>query len=130
MGNSALKSHLETSQKTGVFQLTEKGLQEVRGLLFWAETDMIVAAGRHNGLRSPSLNMWSGSGLSQQETQWQNHHSYCFGLLLTQLALIASVSRGAAAADGQPADGRPVWEQDRGSSCRCGKVPAAQESHD
>lgn len=28
MGNSALKSHLETSQKTGVFQLTEKGLQE------------------------------------------------------------------------------------------------------
>lgn len=32
MGNSALKSHLETSQKTGVFQLTGKGLQEVRGL--------------------------------------------------------------------------------------------------
>lgn len=31
MGNSALKSHLETSQKTGVFQLTSKGLQEVRG---------------------------------------------------------------------------------------------------
>lgn len=30
MGNSALKSHLETSQKTGVFQLTGKGLQEVR----------------------------------------------------------------------------------------------------
>lgn len=30
MGNSALKSHLETSQKTGVFQLTEKGLLEVR----------------------------------------------------------------------------------------------------
>lgn len=29
MGNSALKSHLETSQKTGVFQLTGKGLQEV-----------------------------------------------------------------------------------------------------
>ncbi|XP_034534720.1 leucine-rich repeat-containing protein 57 [Notolabrus celidotus] len=28
MGNSALKSHLETSQKTGVFQLTAKGLQE------------------------------------------------------------------------------------------------------
>ncbi|XP_074548163.1 leucine-rich repeat-containing protein 57 [Halichoeres trimaculatus] len=28
MGNSALKSHLETSQKTGVFQLTSKGLQE------------------------------------------------------------------------------------------------------
>ncbi|KAF3700687.1 Leucine-rich repeat-containing protein 57 [Channa argus] len=28
MGNSALKSHLETSQKTGVFQLTGKGLQE------------------------------------------------------------------------------------------------------
>ncbi|XP_003962849.1 leucine-rich repeat-containing protein 57 [Takifugu rubripes] len=28
MGNSALKSHLETSQKTGVFQLTEKGLLE------------------------------------------------------------------------------------------------------
>ncbi|CAJ1074949.1 unnamed protein product%2C partial [Xyrichtys novacula] len=28
MGNSALKSHLETSQKTGVFQLTDKGLQE------------------------------------------------------------------------------------------------------
>lgn len=44
MGNSALKSHLETSQKTGVFQLTEKGLQEVRGLLLWAETDGIVAA--------------------------------------------------------------------------------------
>lgn len=31
MGNSALKSHLETSQKTGVFQLTAKGLQEVGG---------------------------------------------------------------------------------------------------
>lgn len=31
MGNSALKSHLETSQKTGVFQLTGKGLLEVRG---------------------------------------------------------------------------------------------------
>lgn len=30
MGNSALKSHLETAQKTGVFQLTGKGLQEVR----------------------------------------------------------------------------------------------------
>lgn len=29
MGNSALKSHLETSQKTGVFQLTGKALQEV-----------------------------------------------------------------------------------------------------
>lgn len=29
MGNSALRSHLETSQKTGVFQLTGKGLQEV-----------------------------------------------------------------------------------------------------
>ncbi|XP_059209142.1 leucine-rich repeat-containing protein 57 [Centropristis striata] len=28
MGNSALKSHLETSQKTGVFQLTGKHLQE------------------------------------------------------------------------------------------------------
>ncbi|XP_029982806.1 leucine-rich repeat-containing protein 57-like isoform X1 [Sphaeramia orbicularis] len=28
MGNSALKSHLETSQKTGVFQLMGKGLQE------------------------------------------------------------------------------------------------------
>lgn len=28
MGNSALKSHLETSQKTGVFQLTGKQLQE------------------------------------------------------------------------------------------------------
>lgn len=28
MGNSALKSHLETSQKTGVFQLTGKGLPE------------------------------------------------------------------------------------------------------
>uniref|UniRef100_H2M2E9 Leucine-rich repeat-containing protein 57 n=1 Tax=Oryzias latipes TaxID=8090 RepID=H2M2E9_ORYLA len=28
MGNSALRSHLETSQKTGVFQLTAKGLQE------------------------------------------------------------------------------------------------------
>ncbi|XP_076833719.1 leucine-rich repeat-containing protein 57 [Brachyhypopomus gauderio] len=28
MGNSALKAHLETSQKTGVFQLTGKGLQE------------------------------------------------------------------------------------------------------
>lgn len=28
MGNSALKSHLETSQKTGVFQLTGKGLLE------------------------------------------------------------------------------------------------------
>lgn len=28
MGNSALKSHLETSQKTGVFQLTAKGLVE------------------------------------------------------------------------------------------------------
>ncbi|XP_076605448.1 leucine-rich repeat-containing protein 57 [Chaetodon auriga] len=28
MGNSALKSHLETSQKTGAFQLTGKGLQE------------------------------------------------------------------------------------------------------
>ncbi|XP_053191971.1 leucine-rich repeat-containing protein 57 [Scomber japonicus] len=29
MGNSALKSHLETSQKTGVFQLTGKGLLEI-----------------------------------------------------------------------------------------------------
>lgn len=29
MGNSALKAHLETSQKTGVFQLTGKGLTEV-----------------------------------------------------------------------------------------------------
>ncbi|XP_028294076.1 leucine-rich repeat-containing protein 57 [Gouania willdenowi] len=28
MGNSALKSHLETSQKTGVFQLMERGLLE------------------------------------------------------------------------------------------------------
>ncbi|KAM6973177.1 leucine-rich repeat-containing protein 57 [Aplochiton taeniatus] len=28
MGNSALKTHLETSQKTGVFQLTGKGLPE------------------------------------------------------------------------------------------------------
>ncbi|MBN3278191.1 LRC57 protein, partial [Polyodon spathula] len=28
MGNSALKTHLETSQKTGVFQLTGKGLLE------------------------------------------------------------------------------------------------------
>ncbi|KAG2457487.1 LRC57 protein, partial [Polypterus senegalus] len=28
MGNSALKAHLETSQKTGVFQLTGKGLAE------------------------------------------------------------------------------------------------------
>ncbi|XP_054651637.1 leucine-rich repeat-containing protein 57 [Dunckerocampus dactyliophorus] len=28
MGNSALKSHLETSQKTGVFQLTGRGIQE------------------------------------------------------------------------------------------------------
>ncbi|KAF7201124.1 leucine-rich repeat-containing protein 57 [Nothobranchius furzeri] len=28
MGNSVLKSHLETSQKTGVFQLMGKGLQE------------------------------------------------------------------------------------------------------
>ncbi|XP_034063311.1 leucine-rich repeat-containing protein 57 [Gymnodraco acuticeps] len=28
MGNSALKTHLENSQKTGVFQLTAKGLQE------------------------------------------------------------------------------------------------------
>lgn len=28
MGNSALKAHLETAQKTGVFQLTEKGLAE------------------------------------------------------------------------------------------------------
>ncbi|CAL1575398.1 unnamed protein product [Knipowitschia caucasica] len=28
MGNSAIKTHLETSQKTGVFQLTGKGLQE------------------------------------------------------------------------------------------------------
>ncbi|XP_061906614.1 leucine-rich repeat-containing protein 57 [Entelurus aequoreus] len=28
MGNSALKSHLEMSQKTGVFQLTGRGLQE------------------------------------------------------------------------------------------------------
>lgn len=61
MGNSALKSHLETAQKTGVFQLTEKGLQEVRGLLFWAETDMAVDAGRPEGLRTPSLKMWSGS---------------------------------------------------------------------
>lgn len=29
MGNSALKAHLETAQKTGVFQLTGKGLNEV-----------------------------------------------------------------------------------------------------
>lgn len=29
MGNSALKAHLETSQKTGVFQLRGKNLQEV-----------------------------------------------------------------------------------------------------
>ena len=29
MGNSALKAHLETAQKTGVFQLTGKGLTEV-----------------------------------------------------------------------------------------------------
>lgn len=29
MGNSALKAHLETAQKTGVFQLTGKGLSEV-----------------------------------------------------------------------------------------------------
>ncbi|XP_053130001.1 leucine-rich repeat-containing protein 57 isoform X4 [Hemicordylus capensis] len=28
MGNSALKAHLETAQKTGVFQLTGKGLSE------------------------------------------------------------------------------------------------------
>uniref|UniRef100_A0A8C5R5C6 Leucine-rich repeat-containing protein 57 n=1 Tax=Leptobrachium leishanense TaxID=445787 RepID=A0A8C5R5C6_9ANUR len=28
MGNSALKAHIETAQKTGVFQLTEKGLTE------------------------------------------------------------------------------------------------------
>ncbi|XP_063804002.1 leucine-rich repeat-containing protein 57 [Pseudophryne corroboree] len=28
MGNSALKAHLETAQKTGVFQLTDKGLIE------------------------------------------------------------------------------------------------------
>ncbi|CAH2329789.1 leucine-rich repeat-containing 57 [Pelobates cultripes] len=28
MGNSALKAHIETAQKTGVFQLTEKGLPE------------------------------------------------------------------------------------------------------
>nr|XP_057946163.1 leucine-rich repeat-containing protein 57-like [Doryrhamphus excisus]XP_057947490.1 leucine-rich repeat-containing protein 57-like [Doryrhamphus excisus] len=28
MGNSALKSHLETSQKTGVFQMTGRGIQE------------------------------------------------------------------------------------------------------
>lgn len=28
MGNSALKAHIETAQKTGVFQLTDKGLVE------------------------------------------------------------------------------------------------------
>ncbi|MGH0183029.1 UNVERIFIED_CONTAM: hypothetical protein FKN15_011166 [Acipenser sinensis] len=32
MGNSALKAHLETSQKTGVFQLTGKGLLEIEVL--------------------------------------------------------------------------------------------------
>lgn len=32
MGNSALKAHLETAQKTGVFQLTGKGLTEVMQL--------------------------------------------------------------------------------------------------
>lgn len=46
MGNSALKSHLETSQKTGVFQLTEKGLLEVRAQLIRAETDAIVPVSR------------------------------------------------------------------------------------
>lgn len=46
MGNSALKSHLETSQKTGVFQLTEKGLQEVRWQVIRAETVMIAPAWR------------------------------------------------------------------------------------
>lgn len=46
MGNSALKSHLETSQKTGVFQLTEKGLQEVRWQVIRAETVMITPAWR------------------------------------------------------------------------------------
>nr|ACI66979.1 Leucine-rich repeat-containing protein 57 [Salmo salar] len=30
MGNSAIKAHLENSQKTGIFQLTGKGLPEVR----------------------------------------------------------------------------------------------------
>lgn len=79
MGNSALRSHLETAQKTGVFQLTEKGLQEVRGRLLWARADVTVAAGRRKGLRRPSL--WSGSRLNQQQTQ--NHHSDCSGLLLT-----------------------------------------------
>lgn len=46
MGNSALKSHLETSQKTGVFQLTEKGLQEVRGQVIRAEIVRIAPAWR------------------------------------------------------------------------------------
>lgn len=30
MGNSALRAHVETAQKTGVFQLKERGLTEVR----------------------------------------------------------------------------------------------------
>lgn len=31
MGNSALRAHVETAQKTGVFQLKDRGLTEVRG---------------------------------------------------------------------------------------------------
>lgn len=30
MGNSALRAHVETAQKTGVFQLKDRGLTEVR----------------------------------------------------------------------------------------------------
>lgn len=30
MGNSAIRAHVETAQKTGVFQLKERGLTEVR----------------------------------------------------------------------------------------------------
>lgn len=55
MGNSALKSHLETSQKTGVFQLTEKGLLEVRAQLIRAETDAIGPVWR-------DTKVWDGIG--------------------------------------------------------------------
>lgn len=89
MGNSALKSHLETSQKTGVFQLTEKGLLEVRGQLIRAETDASVPVWRTQR---------SEMGLVQ--------------LFKMLRFLTFLVSRGAAAVDGEPADSRSVWEQD------------------
>lgn len=51
MGNSALRAHVETAQKTGVFQLKERGLTEVRLNGTWREAlgGKLVSGGGTDG---------------------------------------------------------------------------------